>query len=310
MSTSRIATKRSKASAPRTSPAKDSSGQAVDKTGEATPPAPLAGPSAAQAPAQTPASIPANTSSGLTELGGAEPPPLVAAVLAAALSESVGVRPDGSPAPIAAPLPMSLAAPRALLDVQASTRPGKEGAKGKHDKGDKDKARKAGKDKHAEACKARHKHRAAAHADSSGRPSAFVSPWNKAPIVCVPNPNPALDTHQAHVLELPELCPSTQNPLPGSTIVVHYKGKAAFLDAASLSAYIRASIGHPMAHSVEALTQAVALDCAQALQQKVHAEGRFLLRGLAQTVVVKVEAKPRRKNAAAASAGKRKDRKA
>ncbi len=284
---------------------KDSSGQTVDKTGEAT----STGPSAAPAPAQNPASIPASTSSGLTELGGAEPPPLVAAVLAAALSESVGIRPDGSPAPIAPALPMSLAAPKALLDGQASIRSDKEDAKSKHDKGDKNKAGKAGKDKHAEAHRTRHKHRAAAHTDSSGRPSAFVSPWNKAPIGCIPNPNPALDTHQAHVLELPELCPSTQNPLPGSTIVVHYKGKAAFLDAASLSAYIRASTGHPMAHSVEALTQAVALDCAQALQQKVHAEGRFLLRGLAQTVVVKVEAKPPRKDTADASAEKRKNRK-
>ncbi|MDO4905478.1 MAG: hypothetical protein Q4A16_08010 [Lautropia sp.] len=208
----------------------------------------------------------------ITGMAGAEPTPVVAAVLAAALGgQSTGHDENGAPAVGASPLPMTRRAPAS--QIAATT--------GHADR----------KPKKAKRGEAAHKDRPS-HIDVPERPGDFISPWNKARIKCIRNPNPALDTHQAHVMELPELCPASHNPLPGSTLVIHYRGKARFLEVFSLSAYIQAAIGHPIVRDVEALTQAVALDCAHALQQKVHVEGRFLLRGLAQTVITKVSAKP------------------
>lgn len=133
---------------------------------------------------------------------------------------------------------------------------------------------------------------ARSHVDLPDQHDDFISPWNKARVKVIQNPNPGLSTRQTHLLELPELCPASHNPLPGSSIGIYYKSKRRFLEVFSLSAYIQASIGHPIVRDVEALTQAIALDCAQALGQKVQVEGRFLLRGLAQKVITKVSAKP------------------
>lgn len=134
----------------------------------------------------------------------------------------------------------------------------------------------------------------AAHTDVPDQSGDFISPWNGARLKCIQNPHPELETLQTHVMTLPELCPASQNPLPGSSLTIRYRGKRRFLEVFSLSAYVQASIGHPMVRDVEALTQAVAIDCANALGQKVEVDGLFVLRGLAQTVMTEVIAKPRR----------------
>lgn len=139
----------------------------------------------------------------------------------------------------------------------------------------------------------------APHTEVPNQPGDFISRWNGARLKCIRNPNPSLDTVQTHVMSLPELCLASQNPLPGSSLTIRYRGKQSFLEVFSLSAYVQASIGHPMVRDVEALTQAVAIDCAEALGQKVEVDGLFILRGLAQTVMTEVVAKPRRDDRAA-----------
>lgn len=139
----------------------------------------------------------------------------------------------------------------------------------------------------------------APHTEVPNQPGDFISRWNGARLKCIGNPHPELDTVQTHVMSLPELCPASQNPLPGSSLTIRYRGKQRFLEVFSLSAYVQASIGHPMVRDVEALTQAVAIDCAEALGQKVEVDGLFILRGLAQTVMTEVVAKPRQDDRAA-----------
>ncbi|MDO5102992.1 MAG: hypothetical protein Q4D91_08870 [Lautropia sp.] len=139
----------------------------------------------------------------------------------------------------------------------------------------------------------------APHTEVPNQSGDYISPWNGARLKCIQNPHPELKTEQIHVLRLPELCPASHNPMPGSSITVSYRGKGRFLEVFSLSAYIQASIGHPIVRDVEALTQAIAIDCAQALGQKVEVDGLFELRGLAQTVMTEVVAKPRKPTSAA-----------
>lgn len=143
----------------------------------------------------------------------------------------------------------------------------------------------------------------APHTEVPNQSDDYISPWNGARLKCIQNPHPELKTEQVHVLRLPELCPASHNPMPGSSITISYRGKRRFLEVFSLSAYIQASIGHPIVRDVEALTQAVAIDCAEALGQKVEVDGFFELRGMAQTVMTEVVAKPR-KPASAADGGK------
>lgn len=138
----------------------------------------------------------------------------------------------------------------------------------------------------------------ALHTEVPNRSDDYISRWNGARLKCIQNPNPDLKTEQIHVLRLPELCQASHNPMPGSSITISYRGKGRFLEVFSLSAYIQASIGHPIVRDVEALTQAIAIDCAQALGQKVEVDGLFELRGLAQTVMTEVVAKPRKPKAA------------
>lgn len=133
------------------------------------------------------------------------------------------------------------------------------------------------------------------HTDVPDQPGDYLSRWNGARLKTILSPNPGTKTKQTHRLALPELCPASHNPLPGSTMLVFYKTRKRFLEVFSLSAYIKAAIGHPIVRDVEALTQAVALDCAGALGQKVYVEGRYQLRGLDQEVICIVKAYPPRK---------------
>lgn len=115
---------------------------------------------------------------------------------------------------------------------------------------------------------------------------------DEARLRTIRTPHPDMKTRQTHRLMLSELCPASRNPLPGATLLVFYKTRKRFLDVFSLSAYIRAAVEQPAAENVETFTQAVALDCAAALGQKVYVEGRYPLRELGQEVVCIVKAYP------------------
>lgn len=132
----------------------------------------------------------------------------------------------------------------------------------------------------------------ASHVEVPDLADDYRSSWNGARIKTIGTPYAGMKTKQTHRLYLPELCPASHNPLPGSTMLIFYKTRSRFLEVFSLSAYIQAAIGHPLVRDVEALTQAVALDCAAALGQKVYVEGRFQLRGLDQEVICITKAYP------------------
>ena len=115
---------------------------------------------------------------------------------------------------------------------------------------------------------------------------------NEARLRTIRTPHPDIKTRQTHRLILSDLCPASRNPLPGATLLVFYKTRKRFLDVFALSAYIKAAVEQPTVENVEDFTQAVALDCAAALGQKVYVEGRYPLRELGQEVVCIVKGHP------------------
>ena len=93
----------------------------------------------------------------------------------------------------------------------------------------------------------------------------------------IANARPDLHTVVEHVVELPELCPATENPRPGSTLTICYEARERLLELFSLDGYIAAFIGHPVVRDMEYFVQTVAQDCADALghEVEVRADVRF-----------------------------------
>ncbi len=87
----------------------------------------------------------------------------------------------------------------------------------------------------------------------------------------IANARPDLQTDTEHVLHLPELCPMTHNPKPGSTLTLKYRAGANLLELFSLDAYIDAFVGHPVVRDMEFFVQTVAEDAANALGLEVTA---------------------------------------
>ncbi len=121
---------------------------------------------------------------------------------------------------------------------------------------------------------------------------SYRSPETGAILKTIVNPNPAMHTHQEHVITLPELCPASGNPGPGSFLRIRYRSRGQFIEVFSLDAYVRAFIGHPVVRDVEMLTQIVARDSMQALGHKVKVQGCFVLPALNQTVRTVAIARP------------------
>lgn len=119
---------------------------------------------------------------------------------------------------------------------------------------------------------------------------SYRSPDTGAVLKTIANPHPQLQSWQEHVLTLPELCPASHNPGPGSTLAIRYHASARFLEVFSLSAYIQAFIGHKTVRDVELLTQVLARDCAAVLHHTVEVEGCFELPALGQRVTTRVQA--------------------
>ncbi|TEA77016.1 hypothetical protein [Allopusillimonas ginsengisoli] len=120
----------------------------------------------------------------------------------------------------------------------------------------------------------------------------YIAPDTGAVLKIIRNPNPLMTTRQAHHVTLPELCPASHNPGPGSSLCIRYRSRGAFLEVFSLAGYIRAFIGHPVVRDVEMLAQVVARDCAQALGHKVKVTAVFELPALGQRVNTTVVGRP------------------
>ncbi|MDO4246442.1 MAG: hypothetical protein Q4C89_10495 [Deinococcus sp.] len=87
----------------------------------------------------------------------------------------------------------------------------------------------------------------------------------------IANARPDMETDVEHVLHLPELCPMTKNPKPGSTLTLRYRAQAQLLELFSLDAYIDGFVGHPVVRDMEFFVQTVAEDAAHLLGHEVEA---------------------------------------
>ncbi|MBP6115631.1 MAG: hypothetical protein KBC57_11060 [Neisseriaceae bacterium] len=117
-------------------------------------------------------------------------------------------------------------------------------------------------------------------------PSDYHSPHHQQPLKTINNPNPHMHSEQTHIMTLPELCPASHNPGPGSTMSIRYQANDRFLELFSLEAYFKGYIGHPIVRDIEYLTQEVAKDCAQALGLSVTVTAHIYLAGLAQQQIL------------------------
>jgi 7-cyano-7-deazaguanine reductase len=81
-----------------------------------------------------------------------------------------------------------------------------------------------------------------------------------------------------HILELPECCPISHNPRPGSTISLSYKGKDTFLEVYSLRKFVDSYRGgKDGVRSMEGMLQEITQACAQALGVEVRMEAMLHL---------------------------------
>ena len=111
-------------------------------------------------------------------------------------------------------------------------------------------------------------------------------------LAVIANPNLGLHTWQEHLLELPELCPHTRNPGPGSTLGIVYTAGPWFLELYALEAYLTGFVAHPVVRDNELLAQTVALEAAAVLSVPVEVSLDLKIVGLKQRQCVRVRAEP------------------
>jgi hypothetical protein len=81
-----------------------------------------------------------------------------------------------------------------------------------------------------------------------------------------------------HVLNLPECCPISHNPRPGSTIALSYKGKDTFLEVYSLRKFVDSYRGgKDGVRSMEGMLQEITQACATVLGVEVRMEAMLVL---------------------------------
>ncbi|WP_253583228.1 hypothetical protein [Deinococcus sp. HSC-46F16] len=107
----------------------------------------------------------------------------------------------------------------------------------------------------------------------------------------IANAHPDLPTVVEHVLELPELCPKTRNPAPGSTLTLRYAAAERLLELFSLDRYMDAFVGHTVVRDMEVFVQVAAQDAANAAGVTVTATADVGLVGLRQRQRVTVVAR-------------------
>jgi len=98
------------------------------------------------------------------------------------------------------------------------------------------------------------------------------------------NPKVSQQTKQIHEVEIPPLCPKTENPIKGSMLTITYAPTDSMLEVYSLNEYIATFIGSNEVRDIEQFTQVVARDCHSILGVEVSVVGRFIL-NIGQTVI-------------------------
>lgn len=104
----------------------------------------------------------------------------------------------------------------------------------------------------------------------------------------IKNPNIATLIKQIHEVQIPPLCPKTQNPIAGSTLTIAYTPNEDLLEVYSLNEYIASFIGSQEVRDLELFTQVVARDCHEALGVKVNITGKFIM-NIGQTLICECE---------------------
>lgn len=104
----------------------------------------------------------------------------------------------------------------------------------------------------------------------------------------IDNPKIARLTKQTHEVQVPSLCPRTENPIQGSTLMISYTPDQKLLEIYSLNEYIASFIGSQEVRDLELLTQVIARDCHEILSVQVFVTGKYIL-NVGQTIVCECE---------------------
>ena len=105
----------------------------------------------------------------------------------------------------------------------------------------------------------------------------------------IKNPNIVKLTQQINEVQIPPLCPKTNNPVSGSLLTIAYIPEAELLEFYSLNEYIASFIGSNEVRDLELFIQVVARDCRAVLGVNVKVTGRFIL-NIGQTLTCECEA--------------------
>lgn len=104
------------------------------------------------------------------------------------------------------------------------------------------------------------------------------------------------NTIQSHTLALPQCCPKSRNPFPGSTITITYKPVGKSLEVARLYAYLdqfkgglRDDEGDLLVRDMEGMIERIAQDCVEVLHVPVIVSAHLHLKPT-QEMDVTVEA--------------------
>lgn len=85
-------------------------------------------------------------------------------------------------------------------------------------------------------------------------------------------------TEHEHVLDLPQCCPISGNPQPGSTITIAYRGTKGFLEVAALRSFIDSYVGGKgEVRSMEGMLQEIAQACADILRVDVKLSSHLII---------------------------------
>jgi 7-cyano-7-deazaguanine reductase len=100
----------------------------------------------------------------------------------------------------------------------------------------------------------------------------------------IDNPKISKLTRQIHEVNVPPLCPKTENPITGSTFTITYTPQDKLLELYSINEYIASFIGSNEVRDLELFTQVVARDCHALLEVEVNVTGKFVL-NIGQVVI-------------------------
>lgn len=95
-------------------------------------------------------------------------------------------------------------------------------------------------------------------------------------------------TRQTHEVQVPPLCPQTNNPINGSTLTITYAPGEDLLEVYSLNECVAAFVGSQAVRDLELFTQVVARNRHMALGVDVKVMGKFIM-NIRQTLTCECE---------------------